>query len=108
MTVGSPDLRRAILDLTVEDYYGLWELCWRAHTLWPGAGDALDAAVRSEVEAMIDEELLEAFELPDETPLSLEKARRALHDDASWDPTSDTGIRVSATDVGENAYRRGA
>jgi 4-aminobutyrate aminotransferase/(S)-3-amino-2-methylpropionate transaminase len=56
-------IRAAIMDLAVDDYSGLWELRWRAATLFPEHADEAERLAREETEDLVEQGLLAVYEL---------------------------------------------
>ena len=103
------DFRTAILELAVEDDYGLWEVLWRIKTIEPSLpeAEAVEAA-RKTVTDLYDRGLVElgrrsgcAWE-----PAPPEEIRELLSTPASWEaPQSiDEGFFIRSTASGDNAH----
>ena len=103
-------LRHAILDLAVEDYYGLWEILGLVSSLHPSltlidaeqlARDALLAEIAADVLVLYSGIAFGG----EEAPISAADSRVAL-DLADWGPKlpSERHLRFTATDAGCALY----
>ena len=99
-----PQLRKRILDLLTEDYYGLWEL-----TGVEGA-PPIDGLIRV-LDGMIREGLVEIYIgskfASEERMLTQDEARRAIQERAYWDwaaPDRGDHVRASASRAGADWY----
>jgi hypothetical protein len=101
-----------VLDLAVEDSYGLWEVGWRFRDMYPSLSreDAHASAQRAAVELLRSGyiECVSSSNSPSPgIPLTRDEALAALREGTHWaGPASDgTQFRVHATERGEHAYR---
>jgi hypothetical protein len=101
-----------ILDLAVDDFTGLWELVWRADTVFESvpATDRL-RMLQSEVTALVDDRFLDVFEGVrfggDEQEIAPAAAVVLLADPASWEPPpvgASKHLRIAATPKGRARY----
>ena len=107
----SPDLTRPILELAIEDWYGLWEIANdAARAVGAAPGTRFREMLRSQLATMIDRGLLEAAIWSDEAPkaISAPDVRNLAVDSELWkspDKSSiDEQLRVSATEAGRKEY----
>jgi hypothetical protein len=106
-------MRNPILDLSTDDFTGLWEIVWRGRSLAPDASDdEIRSAARRDACALISEGLLSVYRGTrfggDEVQLSSAEALALIEDDQSWEPPESTAehLRVATTEAGERAYRK--
>jgi hypothetical protein len=106
-----PDLTRPILELGVEDWYGLWEIyndVARAANVVPDV--TFRHQLRNQLAAMIDRDLLKAAMWSYDPPrrLTADELRNVPTDSEFWgspqESSADEQLRVTATDVGRKAY----
>jgi hypothetical protein len=107
--------QRKILEMCVEDVYGLWEILWGLQELFP---DSTPAELRDTAESALKELLAKGWiclfrrrgAAGEEVVLQPEEAGPAISEQRNWDePTIDAEqIVVGATAVGEQAYYRRA
>lgn len=105
--------QRKILEMCVEDGYGLWEILWGLQDLFPGS---THAELRDTAESALKELLAKGWirlfrrngAAGEEIVLQPEEAGPAISEQRNWDePTSDSAqIIVGATAIGEQAYYR--
>ena len=101
-----------ILDLVVEDFYGLWELVWRLKTCEPDftRSEALRAA-QIALGELYERGLVELHHGSgsDSTPIASGDAYSLLADEANWgEPSKEsTVIFVGATPEGKEHYSKG-
>lgn len=105
-----PDVDRDILELAVEDLYGLWELVWRAKRRYPETSDSdVRAIVQDSVRRLLGEGLISLYRRAAEdnfAAVSPRSAESILTDPRNWDePRSDPlEFRVGATEQGKRQY----
>ena len=103
--------KELILDLTDDDYTGLWELVWRARTTMPERGsDNLISELCTNVEELVRNGSIGAFRgttfTGEEKPLVASDSARLLADPRSWQPEEAKGIHVRLLTTGPNAPKR--
>jgi len=103
------DVRSLILELAVEDFYGLWELVWRLQTRESGLSrERAVQAARSALAALHEQDLVELYRGTKGDPLPIRAADvpALLAEETSWEePKEGTGtLLVGATQKGEEAY----
>lgn len=101
-----------VLDLATEDYTGLWEFSWRAHTR---AKENLESIgheeLRKGVSDLVEAGLVALYRGAafggEEVILSAEESRLLLADEATWraPPLGVTHVRAAATDKGAEWYQ---
>lgn len=96
------EIRDVVLDLTSDDYVGLWEIAWRLNTLFPNEAPSerqyMAEGVTSEllregrltafVGAMFDE---------DATPIPTEEAVREVQTRSAWEPPAQGAHHMRVT-----------
>jgi hypothetical protein len=106
-----PTLREAIMDLAVDDYTGLWELRWRAATLFPDNTEEAERDAREEAERLVAEGLLALYDVAaggEPAPIPTAAALATIRNPDAWaEPTEAHELRVAATPEGEKAYQEG-
>jgi hypothetical protein len=101
--------KRMILDLVVEDEYGLWEVLWRLQSTEPrlSGADAVEAA-RTAVTELHGQGLvtLEWSRAGMRETIPRHRLRELLLAPSSWEvpQTVGEGVFISATASGEDAY----
>jgi hypothetical protein len=107
-------VHRAILDLLVEDSYGLWEIVWRLQDLFPERSTAeVTSAAREGVQELLDAGLISVWRLQEvggeELPVPEGEIGSELAKESNWIGPQDNGsqIRILATEAGERAYYAG-
>jgi hypothetical protein len=107
------DLTTMVLDLTTEDFIGLWEVVWRARALEASGRPAIsDTALRSEVIRLCADGLIALYKGVrfdgDESELGADETQSVLADPANWDPAKSGSehYRLAATNEGDEEYRR--
>ena len=105
------DRQREILELAVEDLYGLWEIIWRLRSRFP---DSKASELRNIAEATVRELVTRGYvvlyrrsKAPErETLLTVDEADTILSIQTSWDdPIGDSvQILIGATEEGKHAY----
>ncbi len=106
-----PDIRRAILDIAVEDSYALSEVVAQVHAVRPELSPSSAREItKSAVEELLDAGLIAVTQLDtpngSERELTTSEARAAIADDLGWMdlPSWRTHARVCATHLGREAY----
>ena len=101
-----------ILDLAVDDFTGLWELVWRADTVFASvpAPQRLQM-LQSEVAALVEGRSLDVFEGirfgGEEQRIDPATAAVLLAEPASWEPPpvgASKHFRIAATPTGRAGY----
>lgn len=107
------DVRRAILDLATEDYYGLYEILWRLNTLFPDAslGERFSAA-QTAMGLLVSGGLVDLYRTGSDsreyTRVPREIAHAKLEETAAWEPPVSREAEryaFAATSAGESEYR---
>ena len=103
------NVRSLILDLAVEDFYGLWELVWRLQTCDPGLSrERAIQAARSALVALHEQDLVELYRgtKGDPLPITAADVPSLLAEEESWnEPREGTGtLLFGATQKGEEVY----
>jgi len=106
---------RDILELSTEDYYGLWEVRWEIERLFPNArGDEVLERSRRAVQTLLRLGLIAVFsgEMKDNDMLPVDDVRlqEILTSAQSWDQPSpgNEQLAIAATEAGERAYLEGS
>lgn len=100
-------VRNVVLDLISDDYYGLWEVLWRLHTVYPESSESeLKTRAIRELLAMLEEDRVSVYQQPtQEASLRLlepERARAAIQEAANWQAPyslTDSVVVVSTPDA---------
>ena len=103
------DVHRVILDLVVEDFYGLWELVWRLQTCGPGLTHKRATQVaQTAISTLHEQDLVELFRgtKGDPLPIATADVPSLLAEDRNWaEPKARTGrLLIAATQKGEEVY----
>ena len=103
-----------ILELVVEDFFGLWEIVWHLRSLLPNSTDSeLRNIGESAVSKLISKGWVALYRRSStggqEKPVSPNEVFGILSDKESWkEPTSNSiHILIGATKEGEHAYATG-
>jgi len=103
------DLKRAVLELGVEDAYGLWEVLWKLQPQATTEAGAPARAIAADAVASLLNKGLLVVQLEHNdtsTIVSGMDAQRLLENASSWtEPLAGEGaVRVVATPAGRDAY----
>ncbi len=103
------ELERSILDLAVDDWYGLWEILHTAaRALNSSRDDAFRDELRDRLADMMTRELIEAQIWSEAKPRawSADEMRTLGADSLLWAPPSESPeeLRIGATEAGNQAY----
>jgi hypothetical protein len=111
MAMKLTEIHRIILDLLVEDSYGLWEIAGRVDDLFPGSsGSEAAELARTAVEDLVDAGLASVWYQPDlsgaEELVPPARISEELGNPVNWAcPRDDrVNVRILATEPGEQAY----
>jgi hypothetical protein len=106
-----PDLTRPILELGVEDWFGLWEVCIDvAREVQAVPDETFRHQLRNQLAVMIDRGLLEAAIWTYEAPkrMTADDVRKLTTDSELWKSPQESSVeeqlRVTATDRGRRKY----
>lgn len=96
------DIRDAVLELSSDDYVGLWEIAWRLNTLFPNESPSkrrdMAAGVTSE---LLREGLLAAFRGVtfdgDVVPMPTDQAVREVQTQSAWEPPAQGSRHIRVT-----------
>jgi len=107
------DPKTLILDLVTEDYYGLWELVWRANTVEPGQNQQIPvAALTSALASLIRDGEVALYRGAsfngEERRVSNSDIPKELSIEANWQPPPIDAphIRILAESVGRADTRQ--
>jgi hypothetical protein len=111
MVMKLTEIHGMILDLLVEDSYGLWEIVGRFNDLFPESSESEVAELaRTAVEDLVDAGLVSVWFQPElsgaEELVPPARISEELRDPINWacPPDNHVNVRILATDLGVQAY----
>lgn len=97
----SEDIRETILDLASEDFYGLWEVCWKARETFDGTDRELLSAVADELDSLARAGEVEFYVRES----AMDEPRLVKPDDVDWrsaltlgQPEGELHVLIAASD----------
>jgi hypothetical protein len=106
-------LQAEVLDLGIDDYYGLYEVVWMFRTLFPDKQEQeLETMAQNAVRDLLQMGLIQLYYYDGRSNSNLiasEEIEEVLSKAQSWQPSAlgTTGVWYAATEKGEQRYYRG-
>jgi hypothetical protein len=102
-------VQRELLSLSVEDFYGLWEVLWRVRNLYPERPDSeLKEIAETAVRQLLSNGWIALYRQAgvERTEIRADEVDALLWDPGNWiEPTSKlSSVVIGATAAGERAY----